>query len=117
MDRLHQLLRHVATPAAAAAAAQPTAADAADIDNTPVLIGVARVTPRIEMTADAFPPSPTDHIEEMARMAARDSGLDEAAVLAASKYTSTSPLRIGYQGHLSDGGPLVILHSHRRCHL
>ena len=74
--RLRQLARHVRGdgggdgPLPALASEQEE-----EFDRTPILVGVARVTPRVEMVADAFPPGPIDHMEQMARQALEDTGI------------------------------------------
>ena len=73
--RLRQLARHLPGrgdgPLPALASEQPDE----EFDRTPILVGVARVTPRVEMGADAFPPGPIDHMEQMARQALEDTGI------------------------------------------
>jgi acetyl-CoA C-acetyltransferase len=129
MERLRQLSRHVTRSppppgpprAVLAAAAAAAALDDSALEQTPVIIGVARVTPRVEITADSFPPSPTDHVEAMARQAARDTGLSEAMVLEAITGVSISspPSRIfpNMSASLGDrlGCDLRQLYTHQRA--
>ena len=72
--RLRQLARHLRGdgdgPLPALASEQEE-----EFDRTPILVGVARVTPRVEMEAESFPPGPIDHMEQMARQALEDTGI------------------------------------------
>lgn len=77
-SRLGSIFRHV-SPA-------PAAGEDADFERMPIIIGVARCTPRVvfddaAMAAGNFPPSPVDYMETMARQAAADTGMQEDALL------------------------------------
>merc|ERR1719409_1343229 len=49
------------------------------LDQTPVIVGVARITPRVPNDGQV-PPSALDTTEQMSRQAAPDAGLSEDAV-------------------------------------
>lgn len=74
--RLQIICRHARD---SALEAQPV--EGGNLENTPVLVGVSRLTPKEPLKPGVFPPSPLDLMERTTREAAKDTGIDEAKLL------------------------------------